>query len=181
MDYWIVFCLKNIYTEVMKSSRFFNLYFDPIRLAASLVITFLPGILGSVVTINSVNTWYSTLRKPFFSPPNWIFGPVWTTLYFLMGVSLYLVWISKKNQKEKKKALVLFMLQLFLNGVWSFLFFGFQLPLVALFELIMLWFILATTLRSFVRISSTAALLLIPYFLWVSFAMLLNAAIVLLN
>jgi len=165
----------------MKTTWFPNIRFDPVRLMLSLFITFLPGILGSLATINSVNTWYSALRKPFFSPPNWIFGPVWTTLYIFMGVALYLVWISKNNKKEKKQAVILFMIQLFLNGLWSFLFFGFHLPLVALFELIMLWFIIATTIRSFIRISKMAALLLIPYFLWVTFAMLLNAAVAILN
>jgi translocator protein len=137
------------------------------------------GILGSFFTVSSIPTWYVTLNKPFFSPPNWIFGPVWTILYILMGVSLYLVWNSKV--KHQQKALKLFLVQLALNALWSIIFFGMKNPTLALVNIVALWITIFFTIKTFRPISKLAANLLIPYILWVSFAFLLNLMIVILN
>ncbi len=132
------------------------------------------GILGSIFTISSIPTWYATLNKPFFSPPNWIFGPVWTILYILMGVSLYLVWI-------KNKVPAVFWIQLILNALWSILFFGLKNPSLALVDIAALWVAIFLTIKSFYKINKPAGNLLIPYLLWVTFASILNLAIVVLN
>lgn len=138
------------------------------------------GILGSVFTFSSVTTWYSYLNKPSFSPPNWIFGPVWTTLYFLIGVSLYLI-LEKKLKKEKNKILTVFSIQLLLNLLWSIIFFGMHLPLLAFVEIVFLWGSIAWLVANFWKFSKTASLILIPYLLWVSFASILNLSLVILN
>ncbi|MGM5488579.1 MAG: TspO/MBR family protein [Nanobdellota archaeon] len=148
------------------------------RLIASLIICQLAGIIGSVFTVSSVSTWYVTLAKPVFNPPGWVFGPVWTVLYLLMGISLYLVW---NNKNRTTKALVIFAVQLVLNSLWSILFFGLQSPLIAFIEIIVLWVAIVASIVQFYRISRPAAYLLIPYLLWVSFAAVLNLSIVLLN
>lgn len=137
------------------------------------------GILGSFFTIPAIPTWYAALNKPFFSPPNWIFGPVWTVLYILMGVSLYLVLISKS--KTKQKAINLFFLQLGLNALWSIIFFGMKNPALALINILLLWIVIFLTIKTFSPISRLASNLLIPYIFWVSFASLLNLMIVILN
>lgn len=133
------------------------------------------GIVGSIATANSVTTWYPTLTKPSFNPPSWIFGPVWTTLYFLMGVSLYLVWGKKKTD------LKWFWIQLILNALWSIAFFGLKNPLLAFVLIILLWASILLTIKSFQKVNKTAAVLLFPYLAWVSFASLLNLFIVVLN
>ncbi|MBI4038125.1 tryptophan-rich sensory protein [Candidatus Daviesbacteria bacterium] len=132
------------------------------------------GGVGSIFTFSSIPTWYVTLNKPFFSPPNWIFGPVWTTLYILMGISLYLVWI-------KNKVPTVFWTQLILNAVWSIIFFGLQNPSLALVDIVALWIAIVLTIKAFYPISKPASYLLIPYLAWVSFASILNLSIVLLN
>lgn len=137
------------------------------------------GVLGSFFTISSIPTWYVTLNKPAFSPPNWVFGPAWTILYILMGISLYLVWTSKG--KLKQNALNLFFVQLGLNVLWSIIFFGMRNPTLALIDIIALWVLIFLTIKSFTKISKLAGNLLIPYLLWVSFASVLNLAIVFLN
>lgn len=133
------------------------------------------GLIGSIFTINSVKTWYPTLTKPFFNPPNWIFGPVWTTLYFLMGVSLYLVW------KKKKTELKWFWIQLILNSLWSVTFFGLKNLIAAFIIIISLWISIFLTIDAFTKINKTSAYLLYPYLAWVSFALILNLSIVILN
>ena len=148
------------------------------KLISSIVICQLAGIIGSLFTVNSVNAWQLTLNKPFFNPPSWLFGPVWISLYLLMGISLYLIW----NKKTKsKKALIIFSIQLFLNSLWSILFFGLQSPFFAFIEIILLWFMILFTIILFHKISRVAAYLLTPYILWVSFAAVLNFAIFYLN
>lgn len=136
------------------------------------------GIIGSFFTISSPPagglTWYATLNKPSFSPPNWIFGPVWTILYILMGISLYLVW-------TKKKVPTIFWIQLILNTVWSIIFFGMRNPTLALVDIAALWISIFLTIKSFYKINKLAGNLLIPYLIWVSFASILNLSIVLLN
>lgn len=149
------------------------------KLVVSIVICQLVGIISSVFTASSISTWYATLNQPFFNPPNWVFAPVWTTLYLLMGISLYLVWSSKA--KEKKRALYVFAVQLGLNFLWSLLFFGLQNPLLALAEILLLWFSILLSILVFHKISKPASYLLIPYILWVSFAAVLNLGYVLVN
>lgn len=140
----------------------------------------LAGLIGTIFTFEAIPTWYATLNKPFFSPPNWIFGPVWTILYTLMGISLWLIWQSKKNE-QRRKALQVFGVQLLLNSLWSIIFFGLKNPLVAFIEILIMWGAIFLTIRYFSRLSQLAAWLLIPYLLWVSFATLLNGAIFVLN
>jgi tryptophan-rich sensory protein len=152
-----------------------------VKLIASIFICELVGILGSVFTVSSVSTWYPTLNKPFFNPPSWLFGPVWTLLYLLMGISLYLVWDKGLKKQQSKTSVVIFGLQLALNLFWSILFFGLRMPLIAFIEIILLWLAILLTIMHFKRISRTAAYLLIPYILWVSFAAALNFAIYYLN
>lgn len=137
--------------------------------------------MSGIATSSSVDTWYVTLQKPGFTPPGWLFAPVWTALYVLMGVAAGLVNADAAAGTAKKPALQLFALQLGLNGLWSVLFFGLRNPTLALAEIIVLWLAIAFTLVRFYRIQSTAAYLLLPYLLWVSFAGLLNGAIALLN
>ncbi|MFH0739626.1 MAG: TspO/MBR family protein [bacterium] len=136
------------------------------------------GIIGSVFTTPAIGSWYATLAKPSFNPPNWIFGPVWTALFFLMGVALYLVWSSNNSSAGgKKTAVLVFFQQLALNILWSVLFFGMQNPMLAFVEIIVLWLAILMTIFYFAKISKTAAWLLVPYILWVSFAGFLNFSI----
>lgn len=138
------------------------------------------GILGSIFTIPAITTWYQTLNKPFFSPPNFVFGPVWTTLYVLMGISIYLI-LQQNLKKEKNKIVILFSFQLFLNFLWSLIFFYFHLPAVAFLEIILLWGSILLLIIKFWKYSKSASYLLMPYLLWVSFAAILNASIVIIN
>ncbi|MFH1589085.1 MAG: TspO/MBR family protein [archaeon] len=149
------------------------------KLIAAIIITQLAGIIGSFFTVSSVSTWYVTLNKPFFNPPSWLFGPVWIILYLMMGVALYIVWNNRT--KKSNTALTLFGIQLVLNSLWSILFFGLKNPLLAFIEIIILWVLILFTIIYFKKESKTAAYLLIPYILWVSFAAILNLAIFLLN
>jgi tryptophan-rich sensory protein len=151
------------------------------KLISSIIVCQLAGIIGSFFTISSVNSWYTTLNQPFFNPPSWIFGPVWTILYLLMGISLYIVWNKGINTKVKKIATYIFGFQLALNSLWSILFFGLQSPLFAFIEIIFLWIAILFSIIYFYKISRTAAYLLIPYIIWVSFAALLNISYVILN
>lgn len=137
------------------------------------------GILGSIFTVSSIPTWYATLAKPSFSPPNFVFGPVWTTLYALMGISFYLVWVSKA--KSKQHAVRLFFIQLCLNAIWSIIFFGLKNPGLAFLEIIALWVAIFLTIKAFRKISKNASDLLYPYIAWVSFASILNLSIWILN
>lgn len=136
--------------------------------------------MGSVFTTSAIPTWYATLNKPSFAPPNWVFAPVWTTLYILMGVALYLG-LSGKGKGERKKAVRIFALQLILNVLWSLLFFGMRNPTLALIDIVALWIAIFLTIKSFSKINKWAGYLLVPYFLWVSFASFLNLFIVILN
>lgn len=149
------------------------------KILIAIAVCQLAGAIGSLFTFSAIPNWYAALNKPFFSPPNYVFGPVWTLLYFLMGVSLYLIWVSKNN--HRKKALKIFFIQLTLNALWSIIFFGLKSPLLALLDIIALWISIILTIKAFSKISSAAAGLLIPYIAWVSFASLLNLFIVILN
>lgn len=152
-----------------------------LSLILSVGICFLAAGIGSIFTTSAIDTWYTTLQKPFFNPPNWIFGPVWTLLYLMMGISLYTFWNTKTPTIEKHQGLGFFFVQLVLNVFWSILFFGLKVPIVALIEIIFLWFAIYLTMRKFLEASKVAGWLLIPYFAWVSFATILNLSIVFLN
>lgn len=151
------------------------------RYAIAIVGTVVIGSLSGLATANSIETWYATLEKPFFNPPNWIFGPVWTVLYILMGYAAGRVWTSSVNDGLKRSALTAYVVQLLLNAAWSILFFTLQAPLVALVEMLLLWATILWCMRWFKQVESVAWKLLVPYILWVSFAAVLNAAIGYLN
>ena len=146
----------------------------------SLFIPLLAGLIGSFFTTPAIDTWYEQLIKPSYNPPNWLFAPVWTALYILMGVSLYLI-IQTKKKKGKEEAITLFAAQLALNIVWSIVFFEKKDILLALFEIGLLWVFILATMIKFYKLNTTAGLLFIPYLLWVSFASVLNLAILMLN
>jgi len=155
-------------------------YKDAATALIAIFICHLAGIIGSVFTASSVTTWYPTLVKPEFNPPSWVFGPVWLTLYTLMGISVYLVW-KKKDKYNVTPALLVFFAQLVLNAVWSIIFFGLQSPFYAFIIIAFLWVLILGSIYFFYKISKTAAYLLIPYILWVSFAAILNYSIWMLN
>ena len=134
------------------------------------------GLVGTVFTLQAIPEWYALLNKPAFSPPNWVFGPVWTLLYFMMGTAAWLVW-----QRQGTAALKVFWLQLALNALWTPLFFGLQNPLAGLVCIALMWLAIVWTIVGFWRVSRPAALLLLPYLAWVSFATALNYAIWTLN
>ena len=149
------------------------------KLIISLAIPQLAGAIGSLFTMDSVSSWYTTLTKPEFAPPNYIFGPVWITLYFLMGISLYLVWTSEKG--KSRTSLIIFGVQMFLNAIWSIVFFGFESPIFGLVIIVTLGGTIALTIFSFWKVSKLAAYMLIPYITWVSIATYLNYGIWALN
>lgn len=158
----------------MKNRKTFNI-------VIAVLICLAVGFLSGIVTTESVETWYRTLVKPSFNPPNWIFAPVWTILYIMMGLSAGYIYNKGIKRKEVVYALKFFLAQLILNGIWSILFFGFQSPLLAFAEIIFLWIVLLFTIIYFYRIYRVSAYLLIPYLLWVSFAAVLNLSILILN
>jgi len=151
------------------------------RLVASIILCLLAGFIGSLFTTPAIPGWYATLNKPPFTPPSAVFAPVWTALYLFMGISLFLVWRADKDILRRKTALTVFALQLALNTFWSVLFFGLRSPLAGLIDIACLWAAIVLTIVLFFRISKTAAWLLVPYLLWVSFATLLNASILARN
>lgn len=151
------------------------------KLIASVVGCELVGFIGTPFTITAIPTWYATLTKPFFAPPNWIFGPVWTLLYLLMGISFYLIWKQGLKKKKIRTASIFFLAQLVLNFLWSLLFFGLRSPILGLIDIVTMWILIFITMRKFHPLSKLAFYLLVPYLLWVSFATILNTAIVLLN
>lgn len=155
-------------------------------LVASLFLAQLGGILGSIFTIPSIPTWYQTLNKPFFQPPSWVFAPVWTTLFVLMGLASWLIWrehhAAKTNQKQSiKKALFVYAGQLLLNVAWSMIFFGWHQPWLAFVEILILWLTILWTILLFYRLNRWAAWLMLPYLAWVSFASILTYAVAQLN
>jgi len=145
------------------------------KLIIAIVVCELAGIIGSFFTAPAVKTWYPTLIKPSFKPPNWLFAPVWTALFLLMGIAMFLVW------KKDKKGLKIFFIQLFFNILWSIMFFGLKSPLLGFIVIVALWILILATIIRFFKISKPAGWLLIPYILWVSFASILNLAILILN
>lgn len=151
------------------------------KLIVAIVVSELAGIVGSFFTASSIPIWYVTLIKPEFAPPNWVFAPVWTILFLLMGIATFLVWNKGLERKDVRIALGTFGSQLILNTLWSIIFFGQQSPGLALLEIALLWLAILATIIAFYKISRPAAYLLIPYILWVSFASYLNYSIWMLN
>lgn len=149
------------------------------KLLLSLILPQLSGLIGSYFTINAIPTWYAHLNKPSFSPPNWLFGPVWLILYVMMGIALYLNWI--KNTKQAKFNVRLFFIHLFFNLIWTPIFFGLKDTLFALYIIIMIWIFILVMIINFRKVNKISSLLLIPYLFWVSFATLLNYFIWKLN
>lgn len=175
-----------------------------VKLFISIIVCELAGVAGSIFTSSEIAGWYKGIRKPDFNPPGWIFGPAWTLLFVLMGISLYLVWVNKweirnkisVDKKEiwnplskrffsgdwaKANIILIFATQLILNIIWSVIFFGMHRPDLAFFEVIMLWVAITFTIINFYRVSKKAAYLLLPYIVWVSFAAILNYTIWMLN
>jgi len=151
------------------------------KLVIAIVVSELAGVIGSLFTVSAIPTWYAGLVKPALNPPSWVFGPAWTTLYALMGIAAFLIWRMGWERKEVKMALGVFGIQLSLNAVWSIIFFGLQNPGWALVDIVFLWLAIVWTIAVFYKISKSAAYLLLPYLLWVSFASYLNYSIWALN
>ena len=154
---------------------------EVVRLVVSIIGCQGAGLVGSIATFPSIPTWYAGLQKPPFNPPNWVFGPVWGTLYTLMGISAFLIWRKGLKDRQVRIALGIFVVQLILNSLWSLVFFGAHsllggLPLIAL-----LWVAILLSILTFWRMSKAAGALLIPYILWVSFASVLNFSLWRLN
>lgn len=163
----------NLKTYEMKLSKYLTL----------LICILIPLIIGSIsglANVGNVNDWYVDLIKPSFNPPGYLFGPVWTVLYVLLGLSLYMVWKSPTG-KIRSQALIIFFIQMFLNFIWTFIFFYFKNSGLALADIIILWLFIVLMILIFYRINKTAAFIQIPYLLWVSFATVLNASIWMLN
>lgn len=146
---------------------------DTYGLIASFLICFGASAIGAIFTTPSIDGWYATLNRPSYAPPNWIFGPVWTLLYAMMAVAVWMVWKTEVT-RFRRVSLVLFLVQLILNVLWSGLFFGLQNPFLAFWEILLLWGLILATTISFSRVSKPASGLMIPYLLWVSFAAVLN-------
>ncbi|MFO7658302.1 MAG: TspO/MBR family protein [Bacteroidales bacterium] len=153
---------------------------DFLKLIISVLLPLALGAFAGIFTSKAVPEWYTTLNQPSFNPPNYLFGPVWTTLYILMGISLFLIWKQAKSN-ERNVAITVFLIQLILNFAWSFLFFYLNRIDIALVEIIVLWISIIVMLIKFYRIKPIAAFINIPYLLWVSFASILNASYFLLN
>jgi len=152
-----------------------------LKLLASLGVVLAAGGIGSLTTTMAIPTWYQGLKKPAFNPPDWLFGPAWSILYLLMAVAAFLVWRQGLSAPGVKLALLVFLIQLALNALWSILFFGMRSPLAGLVDIVALWLTILATVVLFFRVSVPAGTLLLPYLAWVSFAAVLNAAILRLN
>ena len=155
--------------------------FNLLALILSIGITLGVGILGSLLTVPSVRSWYPTISKPSFNPPNWIFQPVWTTLFVLIGISAYLVWQRRASIEHFPRTVAVYAIQLVLNVMWSFLFFYARNIGMASFEIVVLLIVIIINARVFYKVNKVAGLLFIPYILWVSFAAVLTFSIYQLN
>jgi benzodiazapine receptor len=152
-----------------------------VRIVAAIVVCELAGVIGSLFTMPSIPGWYAGLAKPSFNPPSWVFAPVWTILYAMMGLAAWLVYEKGFNRPEVRKALAVFGLQLVLNTIWSIVFFGAHQIFAAVVVILLLWVAILWTILLFRRISRPAAYLLVPYILWVSFATVLTVSLYVLN
>ena len=151
------------------------------KLISSIFICQMAGVVGSFFTAPAISQWYSSLERPVFAPPNWLFAPVWISLFTLMGISFYLIWEKGLKERKVKIAMGIFFVQLFLNALWSFLFFGLRSPFYGMIEIIILWFFILFTIIIFYMVSRKAAFLLLPYIIWVTIASFLNYSIWQLN
>jgi translocator protein len=154
---------------------------DIVKLIVSLGICQAAGWIGSIFTRPAISTWYADLSKPRFTPPDWVFPPVWIALYIFIGIAVFLVWRRGLHHQVVRRALAYFGVQLILNALWSYFFFGLRSPLAGLIEICILGIVIILTVRAFLQVSRTAGLLLIPYFLWVAFATGLTLSIWWLN
>lgn len=154
---------------------------EPLALLLALALPLAVGALGGVATSSSVRTWYPTLRKPSFNPPGWVFGPVWTVLYLLMGIAIYLVWTGARRPSARRRVVAWWSAQLLLNLLWSLVFFGRRAIGPAFGEILVLWLAIAATIRAASEQRPAAAALLVPYLGWTSFAAILNGSIWYLN
>jgi len=153
-----------------------------LRIATVIMTCLAVGYISSIVTRENIPTWYADLNKPFFNPPNWIFAPVWTLLYIMMGFAAGRIWNKiDTDEKNVKKAFLFFIIQLALNALWSYLFFGLRNPMLASFEIILLWLMIYETYLQFKKIDKVSGYLLLPYLAWVSFATVLTFSIWYLN
>lgn len=152
-----------------------------LKLVLSIAICQGAGLIGTVFTVSSIQNWYNLLNQPSFRPPNWLFGPVWTILYTLMGISLYWIWTKGTKKKEVRNGLKLFAVHLVFNATWSIVFFGMRNIPLSLANIVVLWILIVMVMVRFYKIDNKASLILIPYFVWVSFATILNFSIFLLN
>jgi benzodiazapine receptor len=150
------------------------------KLVVSILVSFLAGAVGSLVTISNIPTWYAGLDKPPLNPPNFVFGPVWSLLYLMMGISLYLVWVGK-NSKVKIFAYSIFAIQLALNALWSLVFFGFHQFILSEIVIGLLVVFVVVNIIFFYKFSKAAACMLVPYLLWICFATYLTVGITILN
>jgi benzodiazapine receptor len=166
--------------KIMKDKFGFTVR-SPVILAFSILICLAAGFLGSLVTMTGPGSWYYQLAKPWFNPPSFIFGPVWTALYILMGISLYLVLVEGLEKPLVKLAAGLFAVQLVLNAVWSYAFFGLESPFLGFVELMILWIFILATIIAFFKTKRIAAFLMLPYIAWVTFAGCLTYTIMILN
>jgi len=151
------------------------------KLVVSIIASLAAGAIGSIFTRSAIPTWYATLEKPAFNPPNWLFAPVWTLLYILMGIAAFLVWRKGLENRQVRIALIVFLVQLVLNALWSVVFFGLESPLYGVVVIAALWVAIMFTTLMFYGISRVAGGLMLPYLLWVTFAAVLNESIWLLN
>lgn len=151
------------------------------KLILAIIISESAGVIGSFFTTPSIPSWYANLTKSALTPPSWVFCPVWTTLFALMGIAAFLVWRKGLDRKNVKIALGIFIGQLVLNTLWSIIFFGLHSPGAAFIEIIFLWLAILSTIIAFAKVSKPTAWLLVPYILWVSFAAYLNYSIYVLN
>jgi translocator protein len=150
------------------------------KLVASLLLPLLMGSIAGIFTANAIPGWYASLNRPSFNPPNWVFGPVWTTLYLILGISFFLIWKLDAG-KDRNRAIIVFMVQLVLNFCWSFFFFYFKTIGIALIDIVALWIMIVVMLSRFYKLRPVSAYINIPYLLWVTFATVLNAAYFFLN
>lgn len=152
-----------------------------IKFIISVFICEMAGFLGSFFTAPAIPVWYAQIQKPFFNPPSWLFAPAWALLFFLMGISLYLIWVKSSEGKNIRTAVFAFLIQFILNILWSFAFFGLRSPISGFIVIIFLWFAILFTILKFYSISKESAYTLIPYIIWVTFAAILNFSILVLN
>ena len=151
------------------------------KLAVSILVSLSAGFVGSIFTAKTVDTWYQSLARPWFAPPGWLISIIWTTLYILMGVSLYMIITQGLGRKDVKAAVSVFGVQLFLNVLWTYMFFGLSSAFYGLVEIIVLWIAIAATIYMFYAINKKSAYLLLPYIVWVTIAMIINYSIYIMN